>query len=323
MISIIVPVYNVESYLEKCVKSIMQQSYKDIEIILVDDGSTDKSGNICDELAKREKRIKVIHKLNGGLSSARNAGIEIAKGEYLGFIDSDDYIDEDMYKVLYENINKYQADISMCGMFNCYSDKDHIIQSDYQIELYDRRSAIDLVMRGNNGSVSAVNKLYRRNIFKDLRYPVGKTMEDAYVILDILNQCNKIVLDTRDFYYYVHRKNSITTSDFSLNNMNYILAYEKNYDIIKVNYPDMLDLARFRLCWAHFKVLSKMVMSNTVDSKLEKDVIKYLKKNLRFILGYKEFSSKRKISLLLLLISKKLFKFTVELEEKNNLKLFD
>ena len=113
-ISIIVPVYNVEKYLKKCVDSILGQTFTDFELLLIDDGSTDNSGSICDELAKTDNRIKVIHKENGGLSDARNIGIEVAKGDFIGFIDSDDYIDEDMYAFLYNNILKYDAELSMC-----------------------------------------------------------------------------------------------------------------------------------------------------------------------------------------------------------------
>ena len=114
LISIIVPVYNVEQYLDDCLISIINQTYKNIEIILIDDGSTDKSGKICDEYAKKDSRIIVIHKENGGVSSARNAGLRIAKGAYIGFVDPDDWIAEDMYEVLYSNAKKYDADVSVC-----------------------------------------------------------------------------------------------------------------------------------------------------------------------------------------------------------------
>ena len=114
-ISVIVPVYNVEQYLERCVDSIINQTYKNLEIILVNDGSTDNSGKLCDELAKRDDRIRVIHKGNGGLSDARNAGIEEAESDLIGFIDSDDYIDEDMYELLIDNLRETNADLSMCG----------------------------------------------------------------------------------------------------------------------------------------------------------------------------------------------------------------
>lgn len=125
-ISIIVPVYNVEKYLEKCVRSILAQTFTDFELILVDDGSPDSSGAMCDQFAEQDQRVKVIHKENGGLSDARNAGIEIATGEYLGFVDSDDYIADDMYELLYTNIVKEDADLSICGIYDVYEGKSQL-----------------------------------------------------------------------------------------------------------------------------------------------------------------------------------------------------
>ena len=139
-ISIIVPVYNVEKYLEKCVRSILAQTFTDFELILVDDGSPDSSGAMCDQFAEQDQRVKVIHKENGGLSDARNAGIEIATGEYLGFVDSDDYIADDMYELLYTNIVKEDADLSICGIYDVYEERANcksLIQ-----ELFQRRSII-------------------------------------------------------------------------------------------------------------------------------------------------------------------------------------
>ncbi|WP_227166600.1 glycosyltransferase, partial [Enterococcus faecium] len=122
-ISIIVPVYKVEKYLRKCVDSILAQTFTDFEVILVDDGSPDNSGKICDEYAEKDNRVRVIHKENGGLSSARNAGIDVARGKYLGFVDSDDYIDEDMYEILYENLKIHDADISSVELIPFYGDR--------------------------------------------------------------------------------------------------------------------------------------------------------------------------------------------------------
>ena len=123
IVSVIVPVFNVEKYLDKCIESLIKQKLKDIEIILVDDGSTDLSGKICDEWKTKDSRIQVIHKKNGGLSDARNVGVELAKGKYIGFVDSDDYVSDDMFQILYQNIEKENADISICGMYHCYADK--------------------------------------------------------------------------------------------------------------------------------------------------------------------------------------------------------
>ncbi|EME3187758.1 glycosyltransferase, partial [Enterococcus faecalis] len=163
-ISIIVPVYNVEKYLEKCVRSILAQTFTDFELILVDDGSPDSSGAMCDQFAEQDQRVKVIHKENGGLSDARNAGIEIATGEYLGFVDSDDYIADDMYELLYTNIVKEDADLSICGIYDVYEGKEPIVKSLIQ-GTFSREEALLLILQGNIISVHAVNKLYKRKLF--------------------------------------------------------------------------------------------------------------------------------------------------------------
>lgn len=156
-ISIIVPVYNVEKYLEKCVRSILAQTFTDFELILVDDGSPDSSGAMCDQFAKQDERVKVIHKENGGLSDARNAGIEIATGEYLGFIDSDDYIADDMYELLYTNIVKEDADLSICGIYDVYEGKEPVEKQQQYIVL-DKVAAMKMILEAKVVSVHAVNK---------------------------------------------------------------------------------------------------------------------------------------------------------------------
>ena len=147
-ISIIVPVYKVEKYLKKCVDSILAQTFTDFELILVDDGSPDDSGKICEEYAEKDARVRVLHKENGGLSSARNAGIEVAKGKYLGFIDSDDYIAEDMYELLYNTIIKEDADLSICGIYDVYEGKAPIVKPTIE-KVVSAEEALLLILQGN------------------------------------------------------------------------------------------------------------------------------------------------------------------------------
>ncbi|BDP63405.1 hypothetical protein EfmJHP80_09010 [Enterococcus faecium] len=176
------PVYNVEKYLKKCVDSILGQTFTDFELLLIDDGSTDNSGSICDELAKTDNRIKVIHKENGGLSDARNIGIEVAKGDFIGFIDSDDYIDEDMYAFLYNNILKYDAELSMCGIYDVHKNKEIKKLTPFS-QLVTKSEAIELVLDGKLVVANAVSKLYKKELFENVRYPKGKIAEDAAVFL--------------------------------------------------------------------------------------------------------------------------------------------
>ena len=307
-ISIIVPVYNVEAYLEKCVESILKQTYTNLEILLVNDGSTDKSGELCDKLALRDHRIRVIHKENGGLSDARNRGIDEASSDLIGFIDSDDYIDEDMYETLYRQMVASKADLSMCGHYDVY----HQIPEKQVAEIKTwelmPEEAIKMVMEAKILSVTAVNKLYKKALFEQLRFRIGKIAEDAFIMVDLIHQCSKIVATNEKKYYYVHRENSITTQKFSLKFLNVIEAYEQNAKIISENYPDLYDVAIMRLNWAYFYVLDRLLVDNDFKDKvLEDRLISYLKKNKKSILMDSRFTRARKMSFLVLCLSRKLY----------------
>lgn len=307
-ISIIVPVYNVEAYLERCVESILKQTYTNLEILLVNDGSTDKSGELCDKLALRDHRIRVIHKENGGLSDARNRGIDEASSNLIGFIDSDDYIDEDMYETLYRQMVASKADLSMCGHYDVY----HQIPEKQVAEIKTwelmPEEAIKMVMEAKILSVTAVNKLYKKALFEQLRFRIGKIAEDAFIMVDLIHQCSKIVATNEKKYYYVHRENSITTQKFSLKFLNVIEAYEQNAKIISENYPDLYDVAIMRLNWAYFYVLDRLLVDNDFKDKvLEDRLISYLKKNKKSILMDSSFTRARKMSFLALCLSRKLY----------------
>lgn len=223
LISIIVPVYNVESYLEQCIDSILAQTYKKLEIILVDDGSTDQSGKICDQYAEKDSRIHVVHKANGGLSSARNAGLKICHGDYLGFVDSDDYIDPDMYKVLLDNLFRGDADISACEFYWTYPD---YVEASGNEKAYfilsGKEAAKGLFVRKkffSRGEQRVVcNKLYKRNAFfpQDgnwIKFPENvKYGEDNYVAPMVLYRAKRVVYSGRNLYFYRQRKGSTVHS---------------------------------------------------------------------------------------------------------------
>ena len=280
-ISIIVPVYNVEAYLERCVESILKQTYTNLEILLVNDG---------------------------GLSDARNRGIDEASSNLIGFIDSDDYIDEDMYETLYRQMVASKADLSMCGHYDVY----HQIPEKQVAEIKTwelmPEEAIKMVMEAKILSVTAVNKLYKKALFEQLRFRIGKIAEDAFIMVDLIHQCSKIVATNEKKYYYVHRENSITTQKFSLKFLNVIEAYEQNAKIISENYPDLYDVAIMRLNWAYFYVLDRLLVDNDFKDKvLEDRLISYLKKNKKSILMDSRFTRARKMSFLALCLSRKLY----------------
>lgn len=222
LISVIVPIYRVEKYLLKCVESIQRQTYQNIEIILVDDGSPDHCPEICDQFAKEDSRIKVIHKKNGGLSDARNAGIEVANGEYLAFVDSDDYISGEMIEKMYCRIIRDQSDMAICNIdfvnekgnsLNC-----NTIQVD-NMTVEEPRFWRDLYGINYTYCVVAWNKLYAKKLFKDVRYDVGKLHEDEFIIHKLVSKCEKISFLSEKFYCYLQREQSITKSKYTIKRM--------------------------------------------------------------------------------------------------------
>ena len=312
-ISVIVPVYNVEQYLERCVDSIINQTYTNLEIILVNDGSTDNSGKLCDELAKKDERIRVIHKENGGLSDARNRGIYEAESDLVGFIDSDDYIDNDMYEVLLRNLNDTDADLSMCALYDVYNNTPEEQVTNKEIWELSSEQAIKMVMEAKILSVTAVNKLYRKRLFLDLKFEVGKIAEDAFIMIKLLDKCEKIVATNVKKYYYVHRENSITTQKFSTKFLNVIEAYEQNSNIILEKYPKLKDVAQTRMNWAYFYVLDRLLLDdNYNDKELENKLISYLKNHRKDILNDPLFTKGRKIGFIALLLSRNLYRKLIE-----------
>ena len=210
LISVIVPIYNVEEYVEKCVMSIIAQSYRNLEIVLVDDGSTDNSGDICDAFAKDDSRVKVLHKANGGLSDARNYGIDEANGELLGFVDGDDRIHPRMYEVMQETMRANGADIVTCS-FEQENEPSFLGQNvdDYHVKNMTGSEALCDI---ETPLVVAWNKLYKRRLFEGLRYPIGRLHEDEFIIHRVFRRCKTVSVIDKPLYYYTIRKGSIVAT---------------------------------------------------------------------------------------------------------------
>ena len=228
LISVIIPVYKVEAYLTACVESVLAQTYQNFEIILVDDGSPDNCPQMCDEFAVRDSRIRVIHKPNGGLSSARNAGIDRAKGEYLAFLDSDDLWTPLFLERLYRAIGETGADLAVC-LFRRFRGTPPLEQPEAaQTLLLTQREAFDCLFGvRNENMVVAPNKLYSADTFREIRYPVGKLHEDEAVIHEILGLTQKVAWVDEAHYLYRESSNSITTAKFSLKRLDETYAKEQ------------------------------------------------------------------------------------------------
>lgn len=323
-VSIIVPVYNVSHYLKDCITSILNQTFKDYELILVDDGSTDDCSKICDEYALKDKRIKVYHKKNGGLSDARNFGINHSSCDYIGFIDSDDTIEPDMFDTLYKNISENEADVSICGLFDCYTDRKVPQCCEKSFGILSGEEALKEALEGKKFSVNAINKLYKKELFKDIMFPKGKLSEDAFTIPQILANAKRVVYTTEPKYNYMHRVGTITTSNFKINDLNVIEGYEEILKFINQNFPELKNLAEARLIWSYIYVLDKMILSECFHNWDEyKMVISYLRKNFFRITFNSFFSYKRKISMNFLLISKGLYSRFVKYNATRKRKLFN
>lgn len=228
LVSIIVPVYKVEKYLGRCIDSLIAQTYKTIEIILVDDGSPDKCPGICDKYALTDDRIKVIHKENGGLSDARNAGIEAATGEYLMFVDGDDYISPDMTEKLYLALKKNDADMSICN-FVCVNEDGSVYDGKMWEQIQDGlitgRDVLEIMLTGDYVTyVIACNKLYKRQIFQSIRFPQGKIHEDDFVAHYLFGMCDRVACIKDACYFYLQREGSIIHKEDYRGKMNGLQA---------------------------------------------------------------------------------------------------
>ena len=239
LISIIIPVYKVEKYLEKCIQSVINQTYENLQIILVDDGSPDNCGKICDEYAKKDHRIEVIHKSNGGLSDARNKGLEMAKGEYIGFVDSDDYIEADMYEVLYNLLKQYNADVSICNFYTVSQGKISIKNADNGINEYNRIEILKEILLDKNIQSYAWNKLYKKELFDEIKYPIGKKYEDIGTTFYLLEKCNKVVVTGKSEYYYINRQDSIVNNVTESTITDYNELIMQRYDYIEENIKEL------------------------------------------------------------------------------------
>lgn len=239
-VSIVVPVYKVEKYLERCVDSIINQTYRNLEIILVDDGSPDSCPAMCDKFAEKDSRIIVIHKENGGLSDARNAGLDIARGEYIGFVDSDDYIAPTMYEVLMKRIVSDKSDLAVCEYVRVYDSGEQLKNKQWHQKAHNKcytsnEFIADLFIHNSGAYVVTVNKLYNREIFRTLRFPFGKQHEDEFIIHRVIAQCKNISYIEDELYYYRQREGSIMNRTFNVRNLDYGDALIDRYHFTKRN----------------------------------------------------------------------------------------
>lgn len=306
-VSIIVPVYNVEKYLRRCLDSLNNQTLEEIEIIMVNDGSTDSSAEICKEYLKDNKKFKYVEQSNQGLSGARNSGIKIATGEYLGFVDSDDFVTDDMFEVLYNNAIKFNVDISACGHMSYFENGNIKINTKKYIKKrYTRAEALDLFLIQELFDVVAWNKIYKREIFNETEYPIGKIYEDIQTTYKLIDKSNGVYLDSTPKYYYFQRINSISHSSFD-KRMFWIIEGINDYKKICANSVRFKNEIVGEIRW-YLVIYNKMIQSNIIDKEIEKNIKEMIKNNLGKIIFNRYNGLVRKIQMLLFFISVKLYK---------------
>lgn len=304
LISILVPVYNVEKYLAECIDSITNQTYKNIEIILVDDGSTDNSGAMCDEYAKKDSRIKVIHQENQGLATVRNVSVAAATGDYIGFVDSDDFVSHDMYEGLISVAENKNADIIVCNI--SYIDEDgNSIPNHRSAKLIENRelSGTELVKElcydYNSTYVVTWNKLYRRSLFEGIRYPDGKINEDEAVIHRIAHKCNKIVFTQKAYYFYRQQPTSIMNKTFSAKRFDSIFADIDRLNLLEENKyeQDVIMNCKMFLYNDYVTTLKAVDLSEQSNRRIVKKIHKLVKPYIRELIKWEGTTKKQQRSM--------------------------
>lgn len=283
-ISIIVPVYKVEKYLDRCVKSILKQTFINFELILVDDGSPDRCPELCDAWSRRDPRIRVIHKENGGLSSARNAGLKEACGSYIGFVDSDDWIAEDMYELLHKLITENEADYASVGVRVARSELQNALQPESKTRLLDKRGLFEIFFRVSDKEINYFvwNKLFKKEIVRNIRFWEGMRFEDIDFMFKALNRSARGVYSNQIKYFWFYNENSITRSRLVQEDMQLLTVWKRIVSVCNKKYPEYIYFARMNYERAYMGLLAKGarfgVDGRYIGWKQDK---KYLLKHLR------------------------------------------
>lgn len=287
LVSVIVPIYNVEKYLEKCVTSIRNQDYTNLEIILVDDGSPDACPQLCDAYAKADKRIRVIHKKNGGLSDARNAGIRVATGDYLAFIDSDDYVDPAFVSTLLHEAQRQDADIVACSLQRVYDDKTVFPPKWVDEATFSNIEGIrDILSSPSLCDVMAWNKLYKKELFTKtgILYPVGKVHEDMFTTYKLFYAAQKICFVNKPLYYYVQREGSIINQGFNKKRLHAVEATGEVLDWVTANHLPLEQEAMAYRFGFIIVVLNDMVEQDAIDKAAWDELAAWVAANKKSLL---------------------------------------
>lgn len=300
-VSVIIPVYNVENYVERCLESVINQTYKNIEIIIVNDGSTDDSINICKKIADTDKRISIINQENMGLSGARNTGIDKATGEYICFVDSDDWIERDYIQFAVDIMMKNKVKLVVFGYFISNDNQDTITAKGWlnkDEKIVDNKKAMKLLIEDNEINSHAWDKIYHKSLFDEIRFPVGKNFEDIFIMHKIFNKCNKIAISKQPKYHYYERTESIARNYKIKNIMDYFEAEFERRNFVKEFYPNLLGMQNTKLMELLLSYYPKIKVTKKISrrdiSSNKKKIKEYqVEINEIFEQQHEEFSEKK------------------------------
>ncbi|NMD70862.1 glycosyltransferase [Bacillus sp. DNRA2] len=303
-ITVIVAAYNVENYIEKCLQSIISQTFENLQIIVVNDGSTDGTLTKINNIATSDRRFLVINKENGGLSSARNAGLDMASGDYIGFIDGDDYISPGMYENLIKQIVDYDCDISMCAVqkvYNSYVENDCLNESS---AILSRQEALQALVDEEFVKHYAWNKLYKASLFEKIRYPVGKLYEDIFTTYKLFSLVDKVAYSNQIGYYYLQRQGSILRSKFDEKKLDCIAAFAEFKDYVDHDFPSLSSKLNWRVNLSVINSLFDMLKSEAIYpdcqyTSLGRKLVSHVRKNLLFYVIGRDIAREYKVLALL------------------------
>lgn len=297
LISVIIPVYNVEPYLRCCLDSVVNQTYRNLEIILVDDGSTDDCPAICEEYVQKDNRIVVVHKKNGGLSDARNVGIKISRGEYLTFVDSDDLVSKYFIDSLYRAVSSYSVKLAIC-LVRCFADECELVDSNPTVSfcVFDKKKTLQrfcsLNFNKSTPYISACSKMYHRSLFNNFFFPKGKIYEDVYAGYRIIDQVDKVIIVHSSLYYYRMRNDGIMGRKEKHTYQEVLRPYQSaieyfnrtnQVDMVFLFYPPLLMREIYRY-WVAKVIDNKEQIASEILSLYKQDVRKLRGKPVNFTL---------------------------------------
>ena len=298
-ISIVIPVYNAEQYVERCLKSVCGQTYTNIEVVVVDDGSTDKSGDLCDQIAKRDPRVRVYHTKNGGPSAARNTALNHISGEYLTFVDADDYISEQFLEIMYQACVEEQAEISICEYIRVTTDHYEFQTDKKKNTCISGREAVKLQFTAcAEKMIVSWGKLYKREFWENLSYPEGRVNEDISTSYQVQYAAQRVAMVDQVLYAYVQSEHSIMREEFSIKRLDVLYAYKERYDYFITRDSRLADMSLRsyynRLVRAYCLVKRKLPELQETRKKLDTEIRNYFTQTYQ-IRGYEDMSQKKMI----------------------------